>query len=303
MRIYLSLFIALLSLSVASAQELKFKVNITNTSKNQIVDPKVYQSMRVAIEEFLNNTKWTDDVFEQEERINGSIQLTITEETSPNSFKADLMIQSARPIYGTVNETPLLNHNDRGIVFGYEQFQPLQFSRNVFTDNLTAILSFYAHIILGMDYDSFALNGGEPYFQLAQEILNNVPQGIDGGWSSSTNRSRYQMIQNILAPSSRDLRKAMYDYHRQGLDVMHKDVAGGRAIVAKAIQMIGNIGNANQQNAMIVQMFANAKSLEIVEIFKVGTFQEKQNILQIMQRLDPANASKYRDITNPKPNN
>ena len=188
----------------------------------------------------------------------------------------------------------MLNHLDRDLSFAYEQFQPLRFSRNAFNDNLSSVLSFYAYIILGLDYDSFSPFGGEPHFQAALEILNSVPQGAGPGWASlDSDRNRYWIIENLLSPRVRPLRQALYDYHRQSLDVMHKDALSARAIMTDALESVGQV-NQTYPNSMILQMFMNAKSDEIVEIYKNGTQAEKDRMIRTLSRIDAANASKYR---------
>lgn len=280
------------------AQELNCQVRI-NTQKLQTVDPAVFETLQQTVQEFMNNTKWTNDVYEQEERINCNILLTIQEELSPTSFRADLAIQATRPVYNSNYQTPLLNHIDREVTFSYEQYQPLRFTRNSFNDNLSQVLSFYVYIILGMDYDSFALYGGEPYFQLANEILTSIPQGAAerfSGWQSKDgNRNRFWIIENLLSPRIRPYREAMYNYHRYALDVMAEDVAQGRAVMAQSINVLQEVFQ-NYPNAMILQMFVNAKSDEVLEIFKRGTAEEKTTVIRVMSRIDASNAEQYRSI-------
>ncbi|MCB9264050.1 MAG: DUF4835 family protein [Lewinellaceae bacterium] len=280
------------------AQELNVTVRI-NTQKLQSTDPKVFETLENTVREFLNTQRWTDDVFELEERINANVLITIQEEVSPTSFKADIAVQASRPVYGSDYETPLINHIDKGVTFFYEQFQPLQFSRNTYNDNLSSVLAFYAYIILGLDYDSFSPYGGEPYFQTAQDILNNVPQAAaaaNPGWRSlDGNRNRFWLIENILSPRVRPFRQAWYDYHRQGLDVCSSDVATGRAIISAALEQVRNVDQA-YPNSMIIQVFTDTKSQEILEIFKRGTPQEQNTVVQVMTRIDASNAAQYRAI-------
>ncbi|MEZ5041643.1 MAG: DUF4835 family protein [Saprospiraceae bacterium] len=296
-RLFYALFFLGLT-SQLSAQEFNFQVKVV-TLKLQTVDPKVFETLEISLREFLNDQQWGNDVFEQEERIKCNLILTIQEELSPTSFKADLAIQSSRPIYGTDAQTPLINHIDKDVVFEYEQYQPLQFSRNRFNDNLSHILAYYAHILLGMDYDSFSPLGGERYFRLAQEILNIVPQSATAvypGWRSTEgNRNRYWLIENILNPRVRPFRQATYDYHRQGLDLMASNPDGGRALITQAIEDISTVNQA-YRNAMIIQMFNDTKALEIIEIYKQGTLEEQNKVIRIMRLMDPANAPQYAAI-------
>lgn len=294
---YLFLLSALLGSLTLTAQEVNFTVTV-NAQKLQTTDPQVFLTLQNTITEFLNTNKWTNDIFEPSERINGNLVLTIQEELETSSgapgYKAEIAIQSSRPVFGSNYETPMLNHMDREISFTYEQFQPLRFSRNAYNDNLSSVLAYYVYIILGLDYDSFSPFGGEPYFQLALEILNSVPAGAGAGWTAlDGNRNRYWIIENLLSPRVRPLRQALYDYHRQSLDVMHKDALTGRTIMMDAIEAIGEVNQA-YPNSMIVQMFMNAKSDEMVEIFKNGTQAEKDRAVRTLNRIDASNASKYR---------
>ncbi|MBX2927173.1 MAG: DUF4835 family protein [Saprospiraceae bacterium] len=297
-RLLATAFVAFLFCFSAQAQELNFSVKI-NTQRLQTVDPRVFETLEKTIQDFLNNTKFTDHIYEPGERINCNLQLTIQQELSPTRFKADLAIQSSRPIFGSNYQTTMLNHQDRDVTFDYEQFQPLIFSRNAYNDNLSAVLSFYAYIILGLDYDSFSSLGGDPYFKIAQDILNNVPQGAavaNPGWRTlDGNRSRYWIIENMLSPRVRAMRQAMYDYHLHGLDVMYKEPAAGRAIILQALDEIGQV-NQVYPNSMVVQMFNQTKGTEVTEIFKGGSFQEKDRVIGIMTRIDPSNAARYRTV-------
>ncbi len=292
-------FIIAGSVNKISAQELEFDITV-NTPQLQTVDPRVFDDMENQLQNFLNTRKWTSDDFSQEERIKCNIQLTITEELGTSSFAADLAIQSARPVFNSSVETALLTHVDKGITFSYEQFQPLEFSENIFNDNLTSILGFYVYVILGLDYDSFSPLGGEEYFQLAQNIINTIPSNVadaNKGWRPiDGNRNRYWIMENLLNPRVKDLRYALYDYHLRGMDLMPKNQDLGRANILKAMQSVEKVGRA-YPNSMIIQMFFNAKNNEIVDIFREGTSLEKKEIIRICSKLDPVNAIKYRKIS------
>ena len=287
--------------NISIAQEMQFEVKV-NAQKATSTDPKVFESLKKGIEEMLNNQKWTDDVFELEERIKCNVQVIINS-VSGNNIQAQLAIQAARPVYGSSYETSLITHQDPDFNFSYEQFQPIQYTPNAFNDNLTSVLSFYVYVILGLDYDSFSPLGGEKYFQKAQDILTSVPADVQQsakGWSSlskgkGVNRNRYWIIENLLTPRVRPFRQAFYDYHRQGLDLMHKDTEAGKAAMMSALEAIDKV-NKSYPNAMILQMFTNAKSSEIIEVFKLGSRQQKTKVFQIMAKMDAANASKYRAI-------
>lgn len=282
----------------AYAQEFNFNVTL-NSEKATTTDKKVFESLELTLKDFLNSQKWTEDEFEPEERIDCNVQLTIIEELSANSFKADFIIRATRPVFNSDYQTTLLSYADKGITFEYEPYQPIEYSDNVFTTNLASILAFYSYTILGLDYDSFSPYGGEKYFQKAQDILNAVPPNLTGtykGWRAlDGNRNRYWLIESILSPRTRKLRQAMYDYHRQGLDVMAENVDLGRAKLSKVLDVVEEV-NKNYPNAMIIQMFTLAKGDEIVEIFKGGNKNQQDKAIRILTRLDASSANKYRKI-------
>jgi len=296
-RLFSILFLSLLSY-ITYGQEFKCNVNI-NKPKLQNTDPKVFDNLKVTIENFMNSQKWTDDVFDNDERININISLTISGENGSNGFKSELSIQATRPVYGSNYETPILSHLDKQFTFSYEQFQPIQYTKNQYIDNLTSMLSFYAYFILGLDYDSFAPYGGDLYFQTAQEIYNTLPKALqdDDGWAQKIGlKNRFWMLESTLNPKCRNFRQAMYDYHRQGLDLMSTNAEVGRKNIAKAMDLVDQTYQSYPQ-AMIIQMFANSKGNEIVEIFKESTPQQKAQIFATMNKIDAPNANKYRDLS------
>jgi len=295
-----------IGLSTVQAQELNFTTKV-NIQRLLAADPAVFSGLEQALREFVNSGKWTEDDFRQEERIKGNILLTITGEATddsqrpiPNVYTAELAIQASRPIYGSSNETALFNYIDREVTFKYEQFQPLQFSKSVFNDNLSQVVAFYIHIILGMDYDSFSLNGGSDYFQAAQQIVNvaQSASAVKGkGWNSieGNNRNRFWISENWSSPRMKPMRELQYVYHRLGLDQMSQDPAKGRSIIAKTLE------NARKSfdtypNTILMQLFLTSKSKEITEIFRVGTPDEKDRVADIMSRIDPTNANNYRQL-------
>ncbi|MFK7978453.1 MAG: DUF4835 family protein [Saprospiraceae bacterium] len=280
------------------AQELNVTVRV-NAQKAQS-DPQVFKSMENSIQEFMNNQKWTEDEFEQSERIEVNMQVTILEELSTTSFAAELQIQAIRPVFNSDYQTPLITHLDKGIRFNFEAYQPIDFQENAYTDNLSHTLAFYAYTILGLDYDSFSPYGGEKYFQKAQNLINVFPANQSAsfpGWTAQSGgkQSRYWLMESLLNPSVRPFREAMYTYHRQALDLMYDDVETGKAVMMQVLETVGQVNN-KYLNAMIMKVFANTKGSEIIDIFKIAPRQQKTRIYAIMSKVDPANSSKYRGI-------
>ena len=299
-RLLYALIPFLLLASSMTAQEFNFTVKVaTNPSQGRIADPKVFTSLETALKELINNTKWTDDVFEQNERLTGSIQLTIKNEISTTAFSGELAIQASRPVYGTDFTTPIFTHLDRTVQFSYEQFQPLQFAKNSFGDNLTATIAYYVNIILAMNYDSFAPQGGEQFWQQAQDIYNTVPSSAKSEWQGKElgNKERYWFVENFLSPRLKNIRQGIYEYHRLGLDVASTDVNRCKAAIMQCLERVDEAHQA-YPNTLAVRSFTVTKADEMINIFKNGTEDQKARFMQIMTRLDPANSSKYIQVNN-----
>jgi hypothetical protein len=288
--------------SMALAQgELNANVRIS-TPQLQKNDRRVFDQLETSLRDFLNNTKWTQETFEQEERIECNFILTISEEADNNLFRAELAVQATRPVYGSGYKTALLSHLDKDVVFTYEQNQPIEFLPDA-TDNqnLPALLAFYAYVILGLDYDSFSLYGGDPYLLTAQQIVTNIQNSSTNntpGWrpaDGGKNRNRYWIIENLLNPRVKPYRAAMYNYYRKGLDMFTTDMDVAKAAILQSLEEVDKVNTA-YFNSMIVQMFANAKRDELVEMFKVAGRPQKERVTQIMTKIDPANSPRYREI-------
>jgi hypothetical protein len=299
-RIIASAAFIIACLSTASSQELLARVSINSSAVGTSVDKKVFQSLQQSLNTFLNNRKWTEETTQQNEKINCNFLITI-EEADNNVFKGTLIVQAARPVYNSSYVTPLINFQDRPIVFRYTEYQPIEFNENRISgtdglaSNLTATLAFYVYIILGLDYNSFALRGGDPYFQKAQNIINNAPDGRDiVGWKAfDGQRNRYWLVENLTDSKYALLHDAMYNYYRLGLDNMYENEPDARAAVLDAITQFTTLNN-DQQNSMIIPFFFQSKSTEIVKIFKKAPPQEKQRVQEMMSRLDIENANVYK---------
>lgn len=285
----------------AKAQELQARIAINSSAVSSNVDKKVFQTLQGALHTFLNNRKWTDDNYQQNEKINCNFLITITSAEN-NVFTGTLTVQAARPVYNSSYVTPLINMQDNDpFVFKYVEYQPLEFNENRvsgsdgLTSNLTATLAFYVYVILGLDYNSFTLRGGDPYFQKAQNIINNAPDGREiVGWKAfDGQRNRYWLMENLTDSKYALAHDAMYGYYRLGLDNMYDNENEARAAVLDAIMQFNTLNN-DQQNSMIVPFFFQSKANEIVKIFRKATPDEKQRVQEVMARLDVSNANLYK---------
>ncbi len=243
--------------------ELNASVRVS-TPQIQRNDRKVFDQLEVSLKDFLNNTKWTSDNFELEERIKCNFILTISKELEGNVFEAELAVQATRPVYGSGYETPLLSHLDKDVIFTYEQNQPIEFLRdNPENQNLSALLAFYVYIILAMDYDSFSQYGGEQHLLTAEKIVTNIQNSSSNstpGWRPSDggkNRNRYWIMENLLNPRVRPFRNAIYNYHRKGLDMFTTNQDQAKAAILLALEDIDKVAAA-YFNSMIIQMFSYA---------------------------------------------
>jgi hypothetical protein len=293
-KIYI-VFALIMTFGLGKAQDLNFDVKIS-TPKLATADPKIFKTLERSITEFFNNQKWSDNEFEEHEKIEASVQITITEDFSTNSFAADFYIQSLRPVYGSNYNSQMMNYVDKNIRFGYEELQPIQHSANNFYDNLSSILTFYAYMIIGLDYDSFSPLGGEKYFQTAQNVVASIPSNVsavDPSWSPSGNNfNRFKMVENMLNPRVRSFRQAFYEYHRKSLDIMTSDVPKARAIMLSSLKSVQDV-DKSFPNSMILRMFADSKGAEIVEIFKQSDRATQKRVYNMLTQIDPSQASQY----------
>jgi hypothetical protein len=284
----------------SNAQELLAHVSINASQVGTQVDKKVFQTLQTALVSFLNNRKWTGDTYQASERINCNF-LIIISKAEDGVFTGSITVQAARPVYNSSYITPLINFRDEAITFKYVEFQTIEFNENriagsdALVSNLTASIAFYVYVILGLDYDSFTLRGGDPYFQKAQNIINNAPDGRNiSGWRSfDGQRNRYWLVENLTNTKYAVVHDAMYNYYRQGLDHMYDNEPEARAAILNCITQLNTLNN-DQFNSMIIPFFFQGKSNEIVKIFKKAPPDEKQKVSEMMTRLDVSNANTYK---------
>lgn len=277
-------------------QELRCQINVSSPQV-QGSNKQVFDAMRKNIYEFMNNTIWTDHVFSEEERIDCSFMFRITDQISVDEFRGTLTIQARRPVFGTAYSSILLNYQDNDIHFRFAEFETLEFNEQNHTSNLVAILAYYVNIILGLDYDSFSPDGGSLFFERAEQIVSNAANAAESGWKAfESQKNRYWLVENILNNKYEAFRSLLYRYHRMGLDKMSENPNESRAEIAEAITGLRKAYRENSQ-AMIWPVFFAAKSDEIKNIFSEGFPDEKARIVQVLKEIDPANATKWDNIT------
>ncbi len=277
------------------AQDLNCDVAI-NADQIQTSDRRVFQDMETAIENFMNGRDWTSDEFQPVERIKCSFSINLTEMPSIGSFKATVQIRSSRPVYNTTYESILFNFADRDWAFEYIESMPLEFNDNSYTSNLTSMLAFYAYVILGLDYDSFGELAGTPYFQKAQVVVENAAQSGFPGWSGlESTRNRYALIQELLNPRVEEFRKALYRYHRLGLDVFEKDPQTCRQHTLELLETVQALKAYNPSSIVLIAFF-DAKNDELINIFTDASLAEKRKAYNLLVELNPNKSDLYGKI-------
>ena len=288
----LVVFGCMMSLGSVQAQELQCDVRV-NSNKVEGSDKTIYQNLQTSLYEFVNNTKFTEINFRQAEKIECSILVDVTAREG-DYFTAEINLALRRPVYKSNYNTPMFNYIDRKFVFEYTDGQTLDFNPNTYISNITSTIGFYVYLFLGLDFDSFSPNGGDPFFAIAETIANAAPQegGSDNGWSSTGRQNRHAIISDINNSSYLPLRQFIYDYHRNGLDVMAEHPDQGREAILGALT---NLQAVYQRNSMcyFLQLLVESKRDEIVQIFSQGEMKIRTEAANIMKTIDPSQSSRY----------
>jgi Domain of unknown function (DUF4835) len=280
------------------------RVSIITSKVSTTVDRKIFQTLQTGLTNFINNRKWTNDIFQPAEKIQCSFLLTIDEAAGNNIYKGKLTVQAARPIYNSTYDSPLLNFIDDNITFRYVEFQPIEYNENrvqgndPYVANITAVLAFYINTIIGLDYASFTLRGGDPYFQKAWNIVNNAPEsGRDiGGWKSFEGfRNRYWLAENLNNNRFALIHDAFYAYYRSGMDLFYENEEAGRSGILNCISYLSNLNRENP-NSMIMQIFFQGRSGELVKVFSKATPEVKNRARELLTQLDLTNAAAYKEL-------
>ncbi|VAW12808.1 FIG00649500: hypothetical protein [hydrothermal vent metagenome] len=295
-RIIFIMIMAVVAFGEATGQEFRCNVSVSATGIKG-ANRNLFRNMQQDIYEFMNNRKWTDHVYSQDERIICNLHIRLDKQISSDEFMGTIQVQVKRPVFGSTYESSLLNLKDKDFNIRYVEFQPLVFNETSNRDNLTNILAYYAYIILGFDYDSFSPEGGTPYFEKAQQIVNNSQNAKERGWKSyESERNRYWLVENVLNKSYSGFRECLYNYHRMGLDLMSDKPEEGRANIAESLRPLQKVFR-RRPSVYILQVFFDAKSDELVNIFSKSYPDERSRVLAILNEIDPSNGSKYDKIT------
>jgi len=293
MRTIYSLLLVLV-FGIAQAQQLNCIVSV-NADKVTVTNKQIFKTLEKSLAEFVNKTDWTGTPYKQDEKINCSMFITVTAYAS-DQFTATIQVQSSRPIYNSTYSSPVLNFNDKDFSFRYVEFENLTFNPSNFDSNLISVIAFYSYVIIGMDGDTFSKQGGTKYLETAQDVANVAISGGYKGWSQSDgNQNRYFLINDMLSSTFSPFRDALYEYHFEGLDLMHKDLKSAKLKIKEALNTIGII-NKTRPNAFLTRVFFDAKSDEVVSVFSAGPAMDIRDLIGNLNSISPMNSSKWASI-------
>ena len=297
---FLLLFLVVSSTSIG--QELNARVTVVTTRVSNNVNRNTFLTLQTALNNFLNNRKWSSETYAPNERIDCNFLLNLESTSETNVYKASLTIQAARPVFNTNYLSPIINYKDDDLTFKYIEFQQLDFNENRVTgtdalaSNLTAVFAYYAYLIIGFDSDSFSPKGGEVYFQKAQNIVNNAPDGRNiSGWKAFDGiRNRYWLVENMSNSRFAIMHDIYYNYYRLVMDKLYDDEKGARAELLNVLNLLDNF-NTENPNKMITQFFFQGKATELVKVFSKASPPDKARAMELLPRLDLTNAGKYKE--------
>lgn len=287
--------------SFSFSQELNCQVSVQSDAKLELnsTELEIIKQMKQSVFDLMNNTQWTKDNFKTEERINCNIQIQIKTNPSSGVYTGFIQVQSTRPAFNSNYNTVLFNFQDDDMAISFSRNTVLTYAQNQFRDNLSSILAFYAYFIIGMDYDSFSLKGGTPYFNEAQQIVSNAQSSGAPGWkaSESGKRNRYWLVDNILQPVFDPLRECNYMYHRKGIDMMYDNKVEAKKSLLAALNKLTPVVQTRPNTVNVVN-FLNAKTTELKNILSDSEIKEKTDFVNLLKKLDSGNSSKYQEILN-----
>jgi hypothetical protein len=297
------LFLLALINAGANSQEIQARLTVLTSKISTQVNKNVFQTLQTTLTNFLNGRKWTRDNYQPNEKIICNFLLNIDQELGNNLYKAKLTVQAARPVYSSNYDSPIINFIDDEVTFRYQEFQPIEFNENRVQGNdpaaanLPAVLAYYVNIILGFDYGSFSLRGGDDYFKKAWNIVNNAPESRDiTGWRSyETLRNRYWLAENLNNNRFILIHDALYSYYRSGMDLFFENEDEARSGILNCLNFLNTI-NKDNPNSMIVQFFFQGKSAELVKAFSRASPEVKTKARDLLTKLDITNASAYKEL-------
>ena len=283
----------------AQGQELNCTVQI-NSDQIEGTYRSVFTALQTSIADFMNNRRWSDLNYTNQERIECTLSFVVKKYEN-NVVTTELTIQSRRPVYNSNYNSTLFNFRDTEVEFEYKESDQLELIDNNFVSNLTAVLAYYAHIIIGHDMDSYSRLGGTNAFQAAENIVSSAQSSEYSGWRAelANSKNRYALVNNLMDEAFRRYRNYFYEYHRLGLDEMTINMTNACARIADGLPVVREANRA-RPTAIVITVFLDAKSDELVNIFSGATQQEKQKMVEVLSDIAPTRISQWERITNAK---
>ncbi|WP_297702636.1 DUF4835 family protein [uncultured Eudoraea sp.] len=296
MRNFLILLFSFLFVNCINAQELNCTITVNADQVNQ-TNRQIFGTLERALNDFVNKSQWTNRIYKDNEKVNARMFITVTDYAS-DRFSANIQIQSSRPVFNTSYESPIFNYKDNQFNFQYIEFEPLVYNPNVFDSNLVGVISYYVYIILGLDADTFALEGGTEFYKEAQQIVTQAQGSSFSGWrqTASDNRTRFEFVDNLLSNTFREYRIAMYNYHRKGLDILGDNNSTGKQVIAGSMRLFETL-TQRRPNAFLIQTFFDAKSDEIQDIFSDGPKVDIVALKETLNKVAPFYSTTWDEIT------
>jgi hypothetical protein len=281
------------------AQDFRCSISI-NSQKIAGTNYEKFNQLQQELYKFVNDRKWCQYTLKFEERIECSILINM-ESQAGDLFRASMTIQLQRPVYKSNYKTTVLNFQDKYIQFNHVDGDPLEYAEGSNLSQLTTLVAFYLNLFLAVDFDTFSLNGGAPYFQKCNEIVNLNQSVVEPGWKSfeGGQNNRYWLMENFSNTAYGKFHDFLYQYYRLGLDIMSESPDMGRAAILEALRLLQQV-NQQRTALFLMTILVQTKQQEIIEIFKEGSPTERQDAIKIMKQIDPSNATKYDAINQPK---
>ena len=278
------------------ATELLCEVEV-NSDKITDGSKEIFNELQEKVTDYMNTTKWTNAIFGTNEKINCKLMFTISSwDNSTGLMKGDLQIQSSRPVYNSSYTTAIINFKDAKVDFNFETGQQLVFSEMEMQDNLTAILNFWAYMIIALDFDTFELKGGDPYYELAANIVRMAQSTGESGWKAfEDNTNRNAVLSAFTDTQTSPIRDILYEYHRLGLDQMVVTVDKGRATITHTLENLGKIYQVAPLSVCLT-MFKDSKLDELINIYSKANMTEKESVYEMLYQVYPSENTKLEDI-------
>ncbi len=276
-----------------SAQELQCKVDVL-AKQVQTTNQSLLRSLERTVKQFMNDNDWTDKELKPEEKIKCNLVINVSNLEGQQNFKASARIKSSRPVYGASYSTSVLNYFDENFNFKYRENQNINYTRGTFSSNLSSLLAYYAFIIIGIDFDTFSPNGGSDQYKEAESIASVAQSSQFKGWDPRGDKSRVRFVNKLLSARFEGFRKALYQYHRKGLDKMYEKTDEGRKQILQALKKLENI-HKTIPNSFLIRQFFEAKREEIGNAFSKAPSREKTQVMNILKKLDASNISQYKE--------